>query len=413
MTAGLRVTWLWLVLSAPSHVAAQDDAGNLEQHEYFRGDHVTTTVDQGDWYRDIRTGNWREMGFSEQRLAEVLAEIRDKSKSDTLVDLDHQAWSEGWMTAARQAENQAAASYDADEQEALLREASAAWMIASYPHNDADLARWMMAESAAAYVEAANISRAGRVQLIDVPGDGFTTKALLHLPASQGPYPVVMLSGGIDVVLTEHLRYFDRYFEPAGVAYLTFDIPAVGFNQGMRLEPGNTSIVHHAVFDAIRSNDALDENRVVALSSSGGGLSIVNFAVENQELKAAVSRCGLVDGPLRKPHALPMLPAMTLDAWSTRIGADSANLDKVLASSAPLSLVGSGLLDGTIRTAVPLLAISTHDDPTTPPEDMLATARASASGQVAFFGRNGHCPKSLEAEEFVADYLLRHLGAGS
>ena len=150
-------------------------------------------------------------------------------------------------------------------------------------------------------------------------------------------------------------------------------------------------------------------NKVAALSSSGGGVSIVRFAIENQNIKAAVSRCGLVNGPTGNTAILSMLPQMTLDSWATRIGANSMDIDDVSAKSTPHSLVGSGLLDGSILTNVPLLAINTHQDPVAPPADMLATAKASATGQVAFFGASGHCSNEPAASEFIANFILSRI----
>lgn len=390
---------------------AEEAEENLERHQNFRGEMLTTLVDQENWYRDIRAESWESYGLESERLLEILASVAAESDDAEIYDREHEVWVRAWESAARVAEKQAASTTDPSEARASYTEAYIAHMVASYPHNDKDVTLRAMEASVRNYLLAGNIERAGRVERLALDVDGISASALLHLPKGDGPFPVVMWSGGIDVTMVEHGRYFDRYFEPEGVAYITFDIPAVGLNQEIPFLPGKTTVVHHAVYKAIEGHSRLDESRVAALSSSGGGVSIVNFVVENQKIKAAVARCGLVDGPTGNPAILPMLPQMTLDSWSTRIGANSMDLDDVWAKSAPYSLVGSGLLDGSIRTNVPLLAINTHQDPVAPPKDMLATAKMSATGQVAFFGRSGHCPKGAAASEFVSHFILSRLVA--
>lgn len=391
--------------------SAQDTDENLQRHKNFRADQLTTLVEQEKWYRDIRSASWIGHGLSEEALLRVLKEIVAASGDAEIYDRDHAAWIEAWESAARAAQKAAEAAPDAATARALYTEAYLAYMIASYPHNDAALTTRMLEASVVNYIKAGTRSRDDRVQRIVISGDGFESTALLHMPAGDGPFPVIMWSGGIDVTLIEHGRMFDEYFEPRGYAMVMFDIPAGGFNQGMLLEPGMTAIMHHAVFRAIENHPQLDANRVGALSSSGGGVSIVNFAVENQKIRAAVSRCGLVHGPITDADKIAMLPQMTLDSWSTRVGADSSDLDDIVAKSAPHSLIDNGLLDGTIRTTVPLLAINTHRDPVATPNDMLATARVSETGQVAFFGRGGHCPRGKAAEQFVVDFLTSYVKA--
>jgi esterase FrsA len=388
---------------------AQQPEDNLERHQNFRGEMLTTLVDQENWYRDIRSGSWEDSGLEPDRLIEILTMVAEQSDDTEIFDQDHEAWIQVWMSVAKDAEEKATNTSNQTKTKALYTEAYMAHMLASYPHNNAEITLREIEAAAQSYVKAGNVYRAGRVGRINLEVEGVNTTALLHLPEGGGPFPVVMWSGGIDVTMVEHQHHFEKYFEPEGVAFIAFDIPAVGLNQKIPFVPSKAAVVHHAVYTAIKNHSLLDENKVAALSTSGGGVSIVRFAIENQNIKAAVSRCGLVDGPLGNTAIFPMLPQMTLDSWATRIGANPMDFDDVAAKSTPYSLVVSGLLDGSILTNVPLLAINTHQDPIAPPKDMLATAKASATGQVAFFGASGHCPNEPAASEFIANFILSRI----
>jgi esterase FrsA len=398
-----------VVCLAMQTVQAQEPGENLEPYQNFRSEMLTTLVDQENWYREIRAESWGNSGMESARLLEILAQVAEQSDDTEIIDHDHESWIQIWMSVAKDAEEKAVNMSNQAEIKALYIEAYMAHMLASYPHNNAEITLREMEAAAQSYVKAGNVYRAGRVGRIKLKVEGVNTTALLHLPEGDGPFPVVMWSGGIDVTMVEHQHHFEKYFEPEGVAFIAFDIPAVGLNQKVPFVPGKAAIVHHAVYTAIKNHSLLDENKVAALSASGGGISIVRFAIENQNIKAAVSRCGLVDGPLGNTEIFPMVPKMSLDSWATRIGANPMDFDDIAAKSTPYSLVVSGLLDGSILTNVPLLAINTHKDPIASPADMLATAKASATGQVAFFGASGHCSNEPVASEFIADFFLSRI----
>ena len=69
-----------------------------------------------------------------------------------------------------------------------------------------------------------------------VPG-GAPITGFLHMPKGDGPFPTVLMCGGLDAMQTDYYSLYERYFAPRGIAMLTIDMPSVGFHQ-MEAHPG-------------------------------------------------------------------------------------------------------------------------------------------------------------------------------
>lgn len=59
-----------------------------------------------------------------------------------------------------------------------------------------------------------------------------------RLPAhakGDGPFPTVLMCGGLDSMQTDYYTLYERYFAPRGIAMLTLDMPSVGFSSKWKL----------------------------------------------------------------------------------------------------------------------------------------------------------------------------------
>lgn len=103
-----------------------------------------------------------------------------------------------------------------------------------------DLAEQAQALSNRAYEEAAQrLPGTMRQMEFTVPG-GAPITGFLHMPKGDGPFPTVLMCGGLDAMQTDYYSLYERYFAPRGIAMLTIDMPSVGFSSNgssPRLQP--------------------------------------------------------------------------------------------------------------------------------------------------------------------------------
>ena len=104
-----------VVCLAMQTVQAQEPGENLERHQNFRGEMLTTLVDQENWYRDIRAEMWGNSGMESARLLEILAQVAEQSDDTEIIDHDHESWIQIWMSVAKEAEEKAVKVRDAPD----------------------------------------------------------------------------------------------------------------------------------------------------------------------------------------------------------------------------------------------------------------------------------------------------------
>jgi len=194
-----------------------------------------------------------------------------------------------------------------------------------------------------------------------------------------------------------------------GTAVITFDTPGAGLNSEIILQLGKESLAHEAALSYVKTDSRLDGSRIAALSQSGSGIALIEFAIDNPKLKAVVARCAVVDGILTKPHLLPHLPLMTTQSFGVRIGADINDFSSFGELTIPLSLKTKGYFDGKTRMNTPLLVINTAGDMVASAQDMQYTAALSSQGIVEFHGDDGHCPQGQEAKDSITNFLDKHI----
>lgn len=136
--------------------------------------------------------------------------------------------------------------------------------IAAYPHlKGDDLAEQAQALSNRAYEEAAQrLPGTMRQMEFTVPG-GAPITGFLHMPKGDGPFPTVLMCGGLDAMQTDYYSLYERYFAPRGIAMLTIDMPSVGFSSKWKLTQ-DSSLLHQHVLKALPNVPWVDHTRVAA-----------------------------------------------------------------------------------------------------------------------------------------------------
>ncbi|MFE8730086.1 alpha/beta hydrolase, partial [Aeromonas hydrophila] len=81
---------------------------------------------------------------------------------------------------------------------------------------------------------------------IQVPFRGKNIQGYLHLPATDKPVPLVIISGGIDSLQLDFLNFYLKRLEPNGIGMLSLDMPGIGYAEHWPLVQ-DTSRLHQAV----------------------------------------------------------------------------------------------------------------------------------------------------------------------
>jgi hypothetical protein len=322
--------------------------------------------------------------------------------------------------------------------------ASIYYTIASYPHLRDEPSQAALANAFDAY------ERAGRhfavpLQKWDFEVDGVTFSAYVHMPAgATGPVPVVLKTGGMDVLSTEFYTLYDSLSE-LGMAMVTFDMPGTG-NNGI---VGADADKHHvAVIERAARDSRFDPERIAVWSASLGGMPAVKVAITQPQLAAVVNGCGLVHAvhaqELGGPPPPDEDPSELIDAYNAgqlseeqiaqfnesiaspeldaqrqsfqfevyvdRVRAQPDSMLDLIAKSRPVSLVDQGLLGKGVVTDVPILSVNTHADPLVPQSDSLMATDASKHGTLMLFGEHdGHCVARTVANGPILEWLADRL----
>lgn len=378
--------------------ATDVNKANLAAHENFRtADEIVEN--QAEWFRELKYEKWMKGGITEAEIDAVLMRIKSGGEFRDVPNLNKAG---SWTYEFSQFADEVLLNANNYEE---YRKASYLYTIASFPNHLTDQEHDAVKRSAAAYIKAESFNKNLSVELVDMPlpnGDG-SIKGLMHIPVGLETPPVILLTGGVDVTMTEHRAKLDRYFDN-GYAVLTFDIPAGGLNNKIYIELGKEDQAHQAAYRYVKSDTRVDGNNVGALTSSGGGVPLITFTMNTPELKAVVARCAVVDEILANPEFIKKAPLMSSMSLGYRIGVkDATNLDSYGKYSIPLALRTKGITAGI--TDVPIFAINTADDMVASPAEMQYTASLSTNGKIGYFGEEGHCPKGKEAAMAILQFF--------
>jgi len=411
---------------------------------------------QDHWWRSVRKdmwewegADWAEIRGALTQIEEATGERRYEDKFDTIIEYGPGHWVYEWSVIGDKAYKQGLAYESHGDKQAARKsflQSSVYYTQASYPHLRDARSRAALAKAFEMY------SRAGRyfpapVEEWDLEVDGAHFRAFVHLPAkpSSKPLPVVLKTGGMDVLSTEFYP-LSGTINASGAVMIVYDSPGTG-NDG--IVDARYDKHHVAVLKRVLDDDRFDNGRIGVWSESLAGITTVRLALgEYREMvAAAVNSCGPIHAlyameltggtpPEYDLHEMiasynkgqlseeevdafnsamltPPLEGMLLDfqgeTFVDRVRADPDNLLGILSKSLPVSLLEQGLLPAQNVTNTPLLTINTHFDPLVPLAESQWVTDASVQGKLMIYDEyEGHCVSRAEIP-VIMGWLSYHL----
>ncbi|MDV7104995.1 esterase FrsA [Vibrio sp. TH_r3] len=338
------------------------------------------------WYRVIRRYQWIWQGIDPIEQEEVLAKIASSKHSrtdddwlDTVMGFHSGNWAYEWTQLGMRHQKNAA-TLEADDASDEYFYASLCYSIAGYPHLKGDnLSIQAQALAKSAYDEAMKTSQYVTRQF-DVPFEGKKIQANLHLPNTDKPQPVVMVSAGLDALQTDMWRVFKQYLAPMGIGMLTIDMPSIGSNSHWQLTEDSCKL-HRAVLNELPNLPWVDHRNVGLLGYRFGGNAMLRLAfLEQDKIKACVTMGAPIHDTFSSAEKVKKMPRMYLDILASRLGKRVVDIHSLSGQMMAWSLKVQGFLTSK-RTKVPVLALSLEGDVISPYSDNRLAALFSQYGK--------------------------------
>ncbi|WP_312624886.1 esterase FrsA [Scandinavium sp.] len=340
------------------------------------------------WYRMVNRLMWIWRGVTPQEILDVQARIvmseaerTDAELYDTVVGYRGGNWIYEWSKQAMLWQQKATQEQDDAKAGRHWLHASNLYSIAAYPHLKGDeLADQAQALANRAYEEAAQRLPGSMRELeFTIPG-GAPVSGFLHMPPGDGPFPTVLMCGGLDALQSDNYSLFERYLAPLGIAMLTLDMPSIGFSSKWKLTQ-DSSFLHQQVLKNLPNIPWVDHTRVAVFGFRFGANVAVRLAyLESPRLKAVACLGPVVHGLLCDPLRQGNVPEMYLDVLASRLGMHDASDDALRVELNRYSLKTQGLLGR--RCPTPMLSGYWQNDPFSPEEESRLITSSSAEGKL-------------------------------
>lgn len=326
------------------------------------------------WYRNIRRYQWIWQGIDPIEQEEVLAKIASSEHSrteddwlDTVIGFRPGNWAYEWTQLGMRHQKIATTLQDDAASDEFFY-ASLCYSIAGYPHLKGDnLAVQAQVLANSAHDEAMKTSRYV-TRNFEVPYQGKKIQANLHLPNTDKPQPVVMVSAGLDSLKTDLWRVFRDYLAPMGVGMLTIDMPSIGSNSHWQLTEDSCKL-HRAVLNELPHLPWVDHHKVGLLGYRFGGNAMLRLSfLEPDKIKACVVMGAPLHDVFSSPTKVKNMSKMYLDILASRLGKSAVDVHSLAGQMMAWSLKVQGFLSSK-RTKVPVLALSLEGDPVSPYSD--------------------------------------------
>lgn len=340
------------------------------------------------WYRMINRLMWIWRGIDPREILDVQARIvmseserTDSELYDTVVGYRGGNWIYEWSKQAMLWQQKASQEEDATRSGKHWLHAANLYAIAAYPHLKGDeLAEQAQALANRAYEEAAQ-RLPGQMRELEfaVPG-GAPVTGFLHMPEGDGPFPTVLMCGGLDSLQIDYYSLYERYFAPKGIAMLTLDMPSIGFSSKWKLTQ-DSSLLHQHALKALENVPWVDHTRVAAFGFRFGANVAVRLAyLESSRLKSVACLGPVVHALLSDPARQGSVPEMYLDVLASRLGMHDASDEALRVELNRYSLKTQGLLGR--RCPTPMLSGFWKNDPFSPEEESRLITSSSADGKL-------------------------------
>lgn len=361
-----------------------------------------------DWYHPVEPDNWVYLGGDADEIAAVLTRIEqaqgprtNPDQPDTLRDFGPGNWVYEFSAAGDQA-----------MAEGRFQAAMTYYHTASAPHTNQPGMADALEKARTAYAKA--MDGIAVYEEIELERDGRRFTAHLHLPKGTGPFPVLVFSNGSDMSSVLAMTYFTEHLMPKGIAYLTIDLPGLGRSDAFDMADGQSEKLHLTAIDWAKNDPRLQSNNIFAQGVSFGGHSAARLWALHPELDLAgvIYTCGPLHAPFLAPaEAYAQLPAYTMDGLKTRIGLPLDTSWEVFAEKVRAFAIGQSGAFESDPISTPLFAVTTHDDPVAPLNEMRRLADRGTDVETLVFHEEGHCPEHKYREPVIAAWIagkIRH-----
>lgn len=367
------------------------------------------------WYRMLNRLMWiwrgidaREILDVQSRIVMSQAERTDAELYDTVVGYRGGNWIYEWSTQAMHWQQLATQEENPDLCGRHWLHASSLYSIAAYPHIKGDtLAEQAQVLANRAYEEAAKYLP-GSIKEIEfaIPG-GAPITGFLHMPKGDGPFPTVLMCGGLDSLQSDYYTLYERYFAPQGMAMLTLDMPSVGFSSKWKLTQ-DSSLLHQHVLKELVNVPWVDHTKVAAFGFRFGANVAVRLAyLEAPRLKAVACLGPVVHALLSDPQRQGKVPEMYLDVLASRLGMPDASDEALRIELNRYSLKTQGLLGR--RCPTPMLSGFWENDPFSPEEESRLITSSSSEGKLLEIAFNPVYRNFDKALRQITGWINHHL----
>ncbi|WP_434663814.1 esterase FrsA [Aeromonas sp. NJAU223] len=389
----------------------------VEEHDSALAESFIDGALSPHWYRLLRRPTWAWQGADpvevEQTLAHIAMGQGERSHErflDTIKGYVPGNWVYEWSQLGGRYFNQGREQASQGEREVALKNLLKAvryYSIASYPHLKHDeLADQAQLLGNMAYREAGRLFKVPLKEL-QVPFRGKTIQGYLHLPTTEKPVPLVIVSGGIDSLQVDFLSFYFKCLEPHGIGMLSLDMPGTGYAEHWPLVQ-DTSRLHQAVLHHLAEVAWVDHQRIAMVGFRLAGNVAARLAyIEPFKLRTVVCIGAGINQVFTNQEMFARCPRMMRDGLANRLGADAAQWDLLRTKCQVFSLKTQGLLGS--RTSVPILSIGHKRDFICPEQDVRALASASRNGKAVVFDKQPLLEVYDEALKETVDWLKKHL----
>ncbi|MBB4956061.1 esterase FrsA [Agrobacterium vitis] len=406
-----KITTLLGILCIASSLNAQDSSTNAAVED-APSSFVGFREVEGEWYHppefagDPDAAVYRSVY---QRIASTNAKRLNSEELDTVISYGPGHWTYEWEQEAARAMSNAIQNQNSGNAALASKEyerASKFFARGSWPHLKSDEAAMKaLTHARAAYAAGADLLP-GQFEVIDIPFEGKSFGSYLFTPPGEGPFPVAVVVNGTDVVKEQLGFGLPKELLARGIAMLAIDLAGVG-------DSGNYTLTHEsemiplAASKYIKSHSRIDPEKVALMGVSVGGHAAARALFrQDSGLKAILSHCA----PLHFPFAngvelVPHLPKLTVDGFLNGMGlapdTPAAQFGEALKA---FSLPNQGLVN-TPPVSMPLLVVTTKNDPVAPLEDLKYITEATDSSGLVVIDEPGHCPAYWEINALSASWL--------
>lgn len=341
------------------------------------------------WYRMVNRLMWVWRGVDPREILDVQARIACCNEErtndelyDTVIGYRNGNWIYEWSKQAMQWQQKASQETSEAKSGRYWLQAANLYSIAAYPHLKGDvLAEQAQVLANRAYEEAApRLSSSLRELEFPVTG-GRPVTGFLHMPKdAEGPFPTVLMCGGLDALQSDYYTLFEKYLAPQGIAMLTIDMPSVGYSSKWKLTQ-DSSLLHQHVLKALPNIPWVDHTRVAAFGFRFGANVAVRLAyLEAPCLKAVACLGPVVHSLLSDPQRQAQVPEMYIDVLASRLGMNNASDSALSVELNRYSLKTQGLLGR--RCPTPMLSGFWTNDPFSPQEESRLITSSSVDGKL-------------------------------